>query len=523
MSGQGRRFQAAGYRIPKPLIPVNGTPMVQRLLQCFPESWPATFVLAENHRYSGLAELLLRERAGANVLFIPPHQLGPGHAALAALPHIPDDEPVLLSYCDYGMVWDAQQFERFVLESDCDACIISYSGFHAHYLSPLTYAYSRMMGERVVEVKEKGSFTDQRENEFASAGGYYFKRSGLLREAIEYQKSIDLQLHGEFYTSLTVEALIRLQPSAQVRVFEIPFFFQWGTPEALQDFEYWERTYRSYNRWAGQPGEVEQVLMPMAGGGSRFQRADARPKPLIPVRGEPMFRSALNGLPAARGATVLVALESLRPHVEPLPMGQTAVWLESTPAGQALSTLHGIASLDPQAEVLVSSCDHQVVLDPQRWERFRRNPDCQAAILVIQGFPGAVRCPEAYTYVQPVAGEPGEFPAVERVSVKRPVSEAVRGDHLLVGTFWFAQAHLLQIGIEELCRQDLRVNGELYLDSLFACLQDLGYRCRMIPLDGYINWGDPDSLAEASYWEAAFTVPLPRGKSREASRGGFHD
>ena len=31
-------------------------------------------------------------------------------AALAALP---PDAPVLVSYCDYGMVWDPAAFERF--------------------------------------------------------------------------------------------------------------------------------------------------------------------------------------------------------------------------------------------------------------------------------------------------------------------------------------------------------------------------------------------------------------------------
>jgi hypothetical protein len=58
------------------------------------------------------------------------------------------------------------------------------------------------------------------------------------------------------------------------------------------------------------------------------------------------------------------------------------------------------------------------------------------------------------------------------------------------------------------------VNGELYLDSVFECLIESGQTVRMIPLDGYICWGDPDSLAEALYWEEFFTTrsisPRPR-------------
>ena len=318
MSGQGTRYQLAGYSEPKPLIPVSGVPMVERLLSCFPSHWPTHFVMAENHRPTALPEALRRLRPDGEQLFIPPHKLGPSYALLKALTGVPPDAPVLVSYCDYGMLFDAAAFERFVRSSACDFCLISYRGFHAHYLSPTTYAYSRLHGERVVQVREKGSFTADREDEYASTGGYYFRTAELLRQAIEYQIAHDIQLNGEFYTSLTVEALLRMEPTAHGRVFEIPGFFQWGTPDDLRNFEFWERSFAAYNRVAGRTWEVAQVLMPMAGLGSRFSPFTATPKPLIPVAGRPMFRAALDSLPSAR-RTVLVALQSmvadLTPHL----------------------------------------------------------------------------------------------------------------------------------------------------------------------------------------------------------------
>ena len=55
--------------------------------------------------------------------------------------------------------------------------------------------------------------------------------------------------------------------------------------------------------------------------------------------------------------------------------------------------------------------------------------------------------------------------------------------------------------IDEIVRRDIRVNNELYLDSALQCLVDRGCKVRMIRLDGYLCWGDPDSLAEALYWQ----------------------
>lgn len=520
MSGQGRRFQDAGYTEPKPLIPVSERPMVERLLAHFPADWPATFVLAENHASSGLPELLLALRPRATLVYVAPHKLGPGRAVEAALASgaLDAEAPVFVSYCDYGVVWDARAFERYVRDTDCDACLTCYRGFHAHYLTPQMYAYARMEGERVVEVREKGCFTDDRETEYASAGGYYFKSARILAEAQAAQAEQGLLLGGESYTSLTVEALLRARPEAEVRVFELDGFFQWGRPEDLRAFEYWEATYRAWNRFNARRGEVSQVLMPMAGRGSRFDGVCPQPKPFIPVAGRPMFRSALASLPRAE-RVVVVALDEARasaPSLTRRTIGAAildTVFLPETPAGQALSTEAGLEHLKDEGDVLVSSCDHAIVLDPERWGAFRAAPDCDAAIFTIRGFPHALEHPEAYAWVNagpatkppdPEVGRAATFPLVSDVLVKGRPRGAPGDAQLLVGSFWFTDARLLAEGIRELRRQDLRVKGELYLDSIFELLIRAGKRVRLIELDGYIGWGDPDSLAEASYWREMF-------------------
>lgn len=506
MSGQGTRYHKAGYNVPKPLVPVSGRTMIERVLENFPLDWPCTFVMAENHLKTELPQELRRLRPNAHVNAVPVHSEGPLKAIEKGLEFIPDDEPVLVNYCDYGMVWDAKQFERFVEQTKCDACLISYIGFHAHYLNPQTYAYSRLKGERVVEVKEKGSFTNNREAEYASSGGYYFKSAKLLREAIKFQREKDIRVNGEFYTSLTVQALLQMKPNAHVRVFEIPGFFQWGTPQDLWRFEYWEKTFTNFNLSQGDsPKTVGQVLMPMAGLGSRFKEHTEYPKPFIPVDGKPMFLRALETLPKAEKKTVIVGLESFKDLLEKFNFPKLEKkLLKATPPGQALSTSEGVSQLVPNSDIVVSSCDHGIVLFEDKWRAFRAAPDCDAAIFTISGFPGAKEKPTSFAYVVPDEKNVHIFPTVSYVSVKKPVSENPDRDHLLVGTFWFRDSNVIRDGIKQLIEKDIRVNNELYLDSVFELLKSQGMKVRMIPLDGYINWGDPASLAEALYWYEIF-------------------
>ncbi len=506
MSGQGTRYQKAGYDQPKPLIPVSGVPMIERLLRNFPLDWDTTFVLAENHRATELPAVLSRLRPNGRQLFIPPHKAGPSFAALAALKAkaLDPQRPVLVSYCDYAMIWDPAHFERFVAETACDAAVISYRGFHAHYLSPQKYAYSRLEGERVMEVREKGSFTDNREEEYASSGGYYFRSGELLARAIDYQSQQGLSLNGELYTSLTVQALIQMLPEHHVRVFEIPGFFQWGTPEDLQGFEYWEKTFTGYNRAVGKRGTVDQLLIPMAGLGSRFSAVTTDPKPLIPVFGQPMFEAAIASMPQP-GRVELVAVNEVADRLASVTSNNPVhvTRLTETPAGQALTTEFGARALSAKGDIIVTACDHAIVLDSERWARFRAAPDCDAAVFTLKGFPGVTRKPTAYSYVVPTA-EHGEFPEVARVSLKKNTTEQPLSEHLLVGTFWFRSAAILLEGIEQLKKNNVQVNGELYLDIIFDALKGLGRRSRIIPLEGYINWGDPQSLAEALYWQEVF-------------------
>ncbi len=506
MSGQGTRYQAAGYNQPKPLIPVSGIPMIERLLDVFPKHWPTTFILAENHRNTELPHFLSNLRTKGKQIFIGVHKEGPGFALQQALSHLDLDAPVLVSYCDYSMIWDAEKFEQLVMSSQCDAALLSYRGFHAHYLSPTTYAYSKLEGDRVVDVKEKGSFTDNRENEYASAGAYYFKTGKILKDALEYQKKHNHILKGEMYTSLTVKALLEMNPKAEVRVFEIPYFFQWGTPEDLQIFEYWEKTYLQNKKINNcNTGFVEQLVLPMAGLGSRFKHLTEIQKPLLSINAKPMYEQALASMPKA-GKTFIATLSSVAAKIKPL-VSQEIISLTHTPEGQALTTELTIKNIDPTKEVIVTACDHAIVLSQEKWRSFQKSPDCDAAIFTIKGFPGTVRKPLAFSYVATEAKDSSMFPLVDHVSLKKNISTNPLMDHLLVGTFWFRSGKILQTGIDLLKKKNQRNNGELYLDIIFDSLKEIGLKSRMISLDGYINWGDSDSFAEAAYWHEVFCGP----------------
>ncbi len=503
MSGQGVRFQQAGYTELKPLTLVNGQPMIERLLGVFPKEWPFIFVLANNHEHTPLPALLRRLRPTSKIIYVPQNRLGPWLAIKAATELINPEDPVLITYCDYGMKWSAEDFKKFVTQTECDASILSYKGFHAHYLKPTTYAYSRLEGDLVKEVREKQSFTDNRENEFASCGAYYFKKNKNLIAALDYQKHNNLQVNGEYYTSLTIEALLRMAPHTQCRIYEIDEFYQWGTPDDVQDYNYWALTYQHYQQTPllSQTSKCSQLMMTMAGVGRRLKNISSLPKPLVPIDGAPMYRRALETLPRAEH-TLFVTLNQIQQHMQTLP-DERVLAVPDTPHGQALTAELGLHELK-NSDVIITSCDHGIIDANNKWDTFIANPQCDAAVFTVTGYPGARRAPHFFSFAK-LENTTEAYPKIIKIGLKQHFTESPETEPLVVGSFWFQSQKILATGLEAL-RKNQKTQDELSLDGIFNCLIAEGLTVRCIPIDGYINWGDTESFKESEYWKKIFTI-----------------
>ena len=124
MSGAGTRFVNAGYSTLKPLIEVDGSPMIEHVVRMFPGATDFVFICARNHLdETPLRSVLQRLVPNAVIVPIDPHKRGPVHAVLQARDWIKDAEPVLVNYCDFSVGWDYADFNRTMQKSQCDGCL----------------------------------------------------------------------------------------------------------------------------------------------------------------------------------------------------------------------------------------------------------------------------------------------------------------------------------------------------------------------------------------------------------------
>ena len=122
---------------------------------------------------------------------------------------IKDDSEVIISYCDYGTKWSFDEFLNEIRTKNLDGCIPSYTGFHPHMLGSDNYAFCKEDNKNLIEIKEKESFTNNRMDEYASNGTYYFKSGILVKKYFQELMDLNINIKGEYYVSLVYNLLVR--------------------------------------------------------------------------------------------------------------------------------------------------------------------------------------------------------------------------------------------------------------------------------------------------------------------------
>jgi NDP-sugar pyrophosphorylase family protein len=128
-----------------------------------------------------------------------------------------------------------------VHKNEVQGSIPCYTGFHPHLLNKENkYAVCKLGVDGFLqEIKEKHRYNENPEDNYHSAGTYYFSSGSLVKEVFrELEKRTDLQLNGEWYVSLVY--ILMLEREMKISVYDrIRHFCQWGTPEDMEEYMAW--------------------------------------------------------------------------------------------------------------------------------------------------------------------------------------------------------------------------------------------------------------------------------------------
>tara|TARA_Y100001968_G_C19440190_1_gene762093 strand:+ start:1041 stop:2624 length:1584 start_codon:yes stop_codon:yes gene_type:complete len=503
MSGYGERFRKAGYKIPKPLIEVEGKSIIEHVVDLFPGEGNFIFICNKLHLDSTPMESILKNCCpSGRIIKIEPHKLGPVYAVSKAYDQIDDDEDTIVNYCDFSCFWNFKDYKNWLTSGKYDGSIPSYKGFHPHSLGKTNYAYIKEENNSLTEIQEKKPYTSNKMNEFASSGTYHFSKGAFIKKYFSLALEKGLSINNEYYCSLVYNLMVK--DGLNIGIYELEHFMQWGTPEDLKEYKEWSSIFKKLCSLKSK--EIYQngsLLIPMAGHGSRFKKASyIAPKPLIKVGGKAMFLQATKTLPKY-SKQIFICLkehlqsESLKKEIENNFSNPNIVSINEVTNGQAITCMSAIEHLTENEPLTISACDHSVIYQGSKLNELLNKLNTDIIVWTKRGHPSAFKNPNMYGWVKSKDG------LITEVKVKSPFDD-LKNDPIIIGTFTFNSRSILKKCINSLIKREAMVNGEYYIDS---CIEDaikLGYTVKNFEVDHYLCWGTPNDLKTFNYWRSCF-------------------
>jgi len=509
MSGIGKRFIDNGYSEPKFLIIIEGKPIIEHVINLFPGEDKFTFICNDLHvKTTNIIEILKKIKPNANIVIVSvDNRKGPVDAVLKASEFIQDDEEVIVSYCDYGTKWNYNQFKNKILNPDIHGVIACYHGFHPHMLGTDSYAFVKEDMMQMIQIQEKKSFTNNRMNEYASNGTYYFKLGSDVKKY--FKKLIDLNepINNEFYVSMVYNLM--KNDSKNILIYEIEKMLQWGTPKDLEEYLLWSNYFlhrkNDFNKNFMDEFNTTLIL-PMAGAGSRFfNQGYTDPKPLLDIEGKPMIIRAVESLPHTTNKIFICQNSHLNKYkideeIKKIYPESTIIGIDYVTSGQATtcSLAFTKCNINLDLPIMISACDNGVYYDINEYKKILYDDTIDIIIWSFSNNPTSKLYPSMYAWMDVDSNN-----IIRRVSIKKPFDDC-NNIYAIIGTMVFKKAKYFIEGLDLILSYDLRTNGEYYVDNIIEPLINKGYKCKIFNVDNYLCWGTPNDYKTYNYWYEYF-------------------
>jgi HAD superfamily hydrolase (TIGR01509 family) len=225
MAGAGSRFQQAGYTFPKPLIDVEGKPMIQVVVDNLNIDATFIYVVQKEHREKyNLDTLLNLITPNCKIVEVDGMTEGAACTTLLAKEFIDNDSPLVMANSDQFVEWDSNEFMYKMIEQKVDGGILTFTATHPKWSFAKVDEYGY-----VTEVAEKNPISD-----IATVGVYYWAKGSDYVKYAEQMISKNIRTNNEFYTCPTFNEAIG--DGKKIKTFNIDKMWGLGTPEDLNYF-----------------------------------------------------------------------------------------------------------------------------------------------------------------------------------------------------------------------------------------------------------------------------------------------
>ena len=234
-------------------------------------------------------------------------------------------------------------------------------------------------------------------------------------------------------------------------------------------------------KWQG--GKMN-ILIPMAGAGSRFEKAGYTfPKPLIDVRGKPMIQWVVDNLNIEANYIFIVQKNhfekyNLKETINNFCPNNQIVQIEGITEGAACTTLLAKEYINNEEPLIIANSDQFVEWNNEDFIYASTTGDLDGNILTFKS------THPKWSYVKI-----NEIRCVTEVAEKRPIS-----DIATVGIYYWKKGSDYIKYAEQMIHNNIRVNNEFYICPVFNEAIKDGKKIKTFDVEKMWGLGTPEDL-----------------------------
>ncbi len=479
MAGVGKRFKLAGYDTYKPFIKINGKYMIDYVLDAFPKYVKKHVVTCEN-LISKTQKKHLRSK-NCNIIYIERHTKGPSYSIYLAKDKLPLEESFFISYADIAWKWNWKKIISLLKE---DGIVFVNRGFHPHLIKNNYSAFcKKSLSNKLIKIKEKGSFTNNHLEEDLSIGVFYVKSGYNMISALNRQISKNLKTNNEFFPSLIFNELTKDKRSISLE--KVDAFIHWGVPEQLHDFLNWQNKIKHLSKKILFKKKFDTVIT-MAGSGSRMQGLSEKPKALIKVNKLAMYQYVCKFFPVKK--KYIIISNSIKNQIKNF--NQNVFYTLAKKTKSQFETIKLSKNIfKGKKNFFLLSCDAFGLFNKKNFFKFVYSKKADVIVFTFSPSLTQSKFSNQHTHVA------CKRDLIKKIFIK---SKKTKNDLGLAGFFWVKCGDTFNSVVEKIDLSNF--SREVLADDVIKKYIDIGYRVFNFPLDSYIHIGTKNELLELKYW-----------------------
>lgn len=218
MAGLGSRFQKEGYNLPKPLILVDGQPMIKKVVENIDIDGNYIFIVQKEHYEKYDLKNYLKSLVDCDIVVTEGLTEGAACSVLLADEYLYEDSPLIICDSDSIMDWNSKQFLNYSL--NYDGAVVTFESCNN------SFSYAKIEENFVTEIAEKKVISNN-----AIAGRYFWRKSCDFLNYAKWMIMKNHRINNEYYVSPVYNFAI--EDNKKIVKYDCDAFYNLGTPESL--------------------------------------------------------------------------------------------------------------------------------------------------------------------------------------------------------------------------------------------------------------------------------------------------